>query len=86
MDEDEAIRAGFELAGAPAVRDRLGGPNPYNERYRALAVVWLGEQEAAAAERQLNIMRSAKNAAWAAAIAAFAAVLVALVALTKGHT
>jgi hypothetical protein len=37
-------------------------------------------------ERQLKIMRSAKNAAWAVAIAAFAAVLVALIALTRSHS
>lgn len=51
------------------------------DRYRPLAVDWLAEKEAEAAERPLQIMRSAKNAAWAAAIAAFAAVVVALLGI-----
>lgn len=76
MGEKE-IRTEFERIGTARVRDQVQR-GAFNEAYRGIAVDWLSERDAAEAKVQLRIMRSAKNAAWAAAIAAFAAVAVAL--------
>ena len=83
MDQNAARRAGFAAEGEATVRSRvgMGHHSPYNAEHRALAVVWLDEMdrardaEAAAHNdasqaEQIEIARSAKDAAWAAAEAA----------------
>ena len=93
MTDDEMIFIEFETVGEETVlADWQSGR--WQERRRYLAPIWLQRQsKARSAAREAiidasnletnHIARSAKNAAWAAAIAAMIAIAVSIVALLR---
>lgn len=76
-DEAEAYRDNLRPEDAPRIRRQIA-MNQLDERKRALAKLWLAEQNS---QEHIKITRSAKNAAWGAAIAAGIVAAVSIVSL-----
>ncbi len=84
MAEYESARAQFEAMGPEKVRAAMAG-NSFGEQRKRWAQDWLDEgassrKEASHAESNA-IARSAKNAAWVAAISAMIAIPIAIASL-----
>jgi hypothetical protein len=83
MSDDELYFGDFERAGEDVVRNNLA-LKLYVDKRAGLASEWLARKERSRREisnsEQIRIARSAKNAAWLAAIAAIVAAIVAAIA------
>jgi len=82
--DEQGLRQRLDGLGEAAVKRQLAR-HLLNPQEAAVAELWLDERAAARAERSsagnLQLARSATNAAWAAAIAALVATAIAVAAL-----
>lgn len=84
QDTKEPFLAALDELGESEVRSRLVG-GIWNARRRGFAEAWLHERERERSDssnsEQMHVARSAKNAAWVAAIAAIVATTCAIVSI-----